>query len=231
MAGAALQAPDFPLHWRARLRDAAAADTYPARSADPSHNEGGYAMALVDRIKNILLSPQTEWPRIADEAATTQSIYTGYVMILAAIGPIALLIKAGAIGAVGAIVSYLIALAITFVLALIVDALAPSFGGEKNFVSSLKLTAYSYTAAWIAGIFNLIPVLGGILALLAMIYSFYTFYLGAPVLKRCAPEKAVVFTIVIVICGLLLGLVLGGILLTAVMGGGAGIAGLGSMMH
>lgn len=188
-------------------------------------------MALVDRVKNILLSPQTEWPKIAEEPATTQSIFTGYVLILAAIGPIAMAIRGGAVGLVGAVLAYAVGLAITFVLALIVDALAPSFGGEKNFVQSLKLTAYSYTAAWIAGIFNLIPMLGGILALLAMIYSFYTFYLGAPVLKRCAQDKAVVFTIVIVICGIVLGIVVGGMLVTAMIGGGAGMAGLGGMMR
>jgi hypothetical protein len=202
------------------------------RSADAPSTEGDNDMALVDRVKNILLTPQTEWPKIAEEPATTQSIYTGYVLILAAIAPVALLIRTGMLGLTGAVLSYVIALAITFVLALIVDALAPSFGGEKNFVQSLKLTAYSYTAAWVAGVFHLIPGLGGILALLAMIYSFYTFYLGAPVLKRCAPDKAVAFTLIVVVCGIVLGIVVGGMLLTAVIGGGAaGMMGLGSMMR
>ena len=57
-----------------------------------------------------------------------------------------------------AILGYAITLAVTFVLALIVDALAPTFGGEKNFIQSLKLVAYSYTAAWVAGIFQLLPL-------------------------------------------------------------------------
>ena len=30
-------------------------------------------MALIDRVKNILLSPKTEWPKIAGETATVQS--------------------------------------------------------------------------------------------------------------------------------------------------------------
>ena len=89
-------------------------------------------MNLVDRVKNILLSPKTEWPTIAGEATTTQALYTGYIMILAAIGPIAMLLRSMVVGAAGAIVSYLIALIMIYIVALIVDALAATFGGEKN---------------------------------------------------------------------------------------------------
>jgi len=185
-------------------------------------------MALVDRVKNILLTPKTEWPVIAGEAATTQSIYVGYVMILAAIGPIAMALRGGVVGTTAALLAYAISLGITYLLALIVDALAPTFGGEKNFLQSLKLVAYSYTAAWLAGIFQLLPFLGGVIGLLAAIYAFYTFYLGVPVMKKCPGEKAVAYTIVIVICGLVLGLVIGGALMTAVVGGG--MMGVG-MMH
>ena len=164
-------------------------------------------MAFVDRLKGILIEPKNEWPKIAAETATTQSIYTSWVMILAAIGPLALLLVGGAGGGVKfAVGTYIMALIITFILALLIDALAPSFGGTKDFVAALKLSAYSYTAAWLAGIFNLFGMLGLILALLAAIYSWYTFFLGAPVLKKCAADKAVPFTIVIVLCGIALGL-------------------------
>ncbi len=189
-------------------------------------------MALVDRVKNILLAPKTEWPKIAEEAATAQSLFVGYVMILAAIGPIALTVRGGVIGTTAALLGYAIALGVTFVLAHIVDALAPTFGGEKNFLQSLKLVAYSYTAVWVAGIFNLLPFLGGVIGLVAAIYTFYTFYLGVPVLKKCPGDKAVAYTIVVVICALVLGVVLGGILMSAVIGGGMmGAMGLGMMTH
>jgi len=177
-------------------------------------------MALLDRVKNILLTPKTEWPVIASEAATTQSLYTGYVLILAAIGPVAMALRGGMFGLTTGIFSYVVGLAITYALAFIVDALAPTFGGEKNFVQSLKLVAYSYTAAWIAGIAQLLGGIGGIIGLLAAIYSFYTLYLGVPVLKKCPPEKAVGYTIVVVLCGIVLGLVLGGVLMSAILGGG-----------
>jgi len=185
-------------------------------------------MALVDRVKNILLTPKTEWPKIAEEAATPQSIYVGYVMILAAIGPIAMAIRGSLFGTTAALLGYAISLGVTYVLALIVDALAPTFGGEKNFLQSLKLVAYSYTAAWVAGIFHLLPFIGGVVGLLAAIYAFYTFYLGVPVMKKCPEDKAIAYTIVIVICGLVLGAVVGGLLMSMLVGGGMmGAMGLG----
>ncbi|HEY3180104.1 MAG TPA: Yip1 family protein [Casimicrobiaceae bacterium] len=166
-------------------------------------------MALLDRLKGILFEPRTEWPKIAAEPATTQSIYTGWVMLLAAIGPLSILITRGEARVQTAVGLYIMTLIVTFILALIVDTLAPSFGGTKDFVEALKLAAYSYTAAWIAGVFQILGVAGAVLALLATIYSWYTFYIGAPVLKKCASDKAVPFTIVVVLCGLALGFLFG----------------------
>ncbi len=162
-------------------------------------------MNLVERIKGILADPRNEWMKIAGEPATIQSLYTGWIMILAAIGPIAVLLTTGSTQF--AIAQYVLTLIITFVLALIVDMLAPSFGGTKDFVASLKLTAYSYTAAWLAGIFILLGVLGYALSLVATVYAFYTFYLGAPVLKKASASQAVQFTLLVVLCGIVLGLI------------------------
>jgi hypothetical protein len=184
-------------------------------------------MTLVDRVKNIIVSPKTEWPRIAEESTTVSGLYTGYIMILAAIGPIAMAIAMPLVGAGAAIVAYLIGLLVTYLLALIVDALAPSFGGEKGFVQSLKLVAYSYTAAWVAGIFNLLPGIGRAIALIAAIYAFYTFFLGAPVLRKSSADKAAIFTVIVVICGLLLGFLLSAVLMTTLFGS----AMVGSMMR
>ena len=111
-------------------------------------------MNLLERIRRILGEPRDEWARIAAEPATVQSLYTNWIMILAAIGPVALLLSQDSLQF--AIAQYVRALIMTFVLALVVDAVAPSFGGTKDFVASLKLTAYSYTATWLAGIFNLL---------------------------------------------------------------------------
>ena len=162
-------------------------------------------MLLLDRLKGILFEPRDEWPKIAVEHATTQSIYTGWVMILAAIGPIAILASRGEARIQSAIGLYLMTLIITFIVALIVDALAPTFGGTRDFVSALKLSAYSYTAAWIASVFPMIGIAGVVLLLLATIYSWYTFFVGAPLLDKCAADKAAPYTIVVVVCGVAVG--------------------------
>jgi len=187
-------------------------------------------MNLVDRIKNILISPRTDWPKIAEEAATVQSLYVGYILILAAIAPVALLIRSGGVAIAAALAHYVVALVITYLMALIVDALAPTFGGTKDFTQSLKLVAYSYTAPWVAGVLLLIgATIGGLIGLLAAIYAWYTFYLGVPALKKCPPEKAVGYTIVVVLCGIVLAIVLGGVLMSAMFGGAMAGAGFGMM--
>ena len=180
-------------------------------------------MSLVDRVKGILLSPKEEWPKIGSETATVPSLYSGYIMILAAIGPIALVLRSmifGFFGAiVGAIVMYIVALGCTYVMALIVDALATTFGGEKNFVQSLKLAAYASTAVWVAGILHLLGGLAGILILIAALYSLYTFYLGITVMKKCPQDKAVPYTLVVVVCGIVLFAIIGSLVTSTMFGG------------
>lgn len=171
-------------------------------------------MNLVERVKGILLSPRTEWPKVAAEPMSAQQIYTSWVMILAAIGPVAIAIGWGMTMGFGislrfAIANYLIMLLMTAIIALVVDALAPHFGGSKDFVAALKLSAFSYTPAFLAGVFHLLGSLGGILVLIASLYAWYLFYLGAPVLRKCAEDKALVFTIVIVVIGFVLGMLFG----------------------
>lgn len=176
-------------------------------------------MNLIDRVKNIIVAPKEEWPVIAGEEANTQALYTGYIMILAAIGPLAMLIRTMAVGAVSAIVSYVLSLIMVYIVAMIVDVLAPTFGGEKNMIQSLKLVAYSSTAAWLAGIFQLLGMLGGLVGLIALIYSLYTFYLGVPVMKKCPQDKAVGYTVIVVICVLVLGSILTWVMRSLFWGG------------
>jgi hypothetical protein len=181
-------------------------------------------MNLQDRVKAILLTPRTEWPVIDGESATTGSIYMGYVIPLAAIPAIAAFIGTTVFGvrALGmsvrvpvgagirsAVVSYLLSLVAVWVLAFVIDALAPSFGGTKNPIQALKVAAYSCTASWLAGIFALVPALS-ILGLLGL-YSLYLLYLGLPVLMKVPQEKSVGYTVVVVVCAIVLFVVVGAI--------------------
>ncbi len=170
-------------------------------------------MNLVDRVKQILLSPKDEWPRIAAETATVQSLYVGYIVILAAIGPLATFVSFALIGLgfglAAAVFAYIHSLIGVAILALIVDLLSPGFGGAKDYVAALKLVAYSFTALWVAQIALLIPVAGAVIVLIGLVYAFYLFFVGAPVMKKSAVDKAIPFTIVVVISAIVLMYLLG----------------------
>ena len=188
-------------------------------------------MNVVDRIKGILLAPRTEWPAIAAEPATVQSIYTGWVMLLAAIGPVMVLLSSMMFSVLGAgfglragIGMYVMHLISVAVIALVADLVAPSFGGTKDYVRSLKLIAYSFTAVWVAELTLIVPLLGGLIVLLAGIYAFYLFFLGAPLLGRCSNDKAVPYTIVVVLGTIVLMFLIRAIFFSALyapLGGGA----------
>jgi hypothetical protein len=193
-------------------------------------------MALVDRVKNILLTPRTEWTAIEGEAATVASIYTGYVIPLAAIPALAGFIGLSVVGIsmmgtrlqapmgtglTWALVEYLGSLAAVYVLALVIDALAPNFGGQKNQLLALKVAAYSATASWVAGVFRIIPSLS-VLGILGL-YSLYLLYLGLPALMKAPADKAMGYTVVVVIAAVVIFFLVGTIASRAVGFGGWGM--------
>jgi len=180
-------------------------------------------MNVVERAKAILLQPAQTWPVIDAEPATVQSIYKDWLIIMAAIPAVCTFIGMTLIGAnvfgisirtplvagaVQMVVSYGLSLAMAYVMSLIVDALAPSFGASKNPVGALKVVAYASTAAYVAGIFSLLPMLG-MLGILAALYSVYLFYLGLPAVMKCPQDKAVGYTAVVVIVAIVLSIVVG----------------------
>jgi hypothetical protein len=181
---------------------------------------GGFQESLIARVKKIILTPSTEWDVIEKEPAEIGGLYRNYILILAAIGPIAAMIKSIVFGysflgityrpgigqAVGtAITSYVIGLVGVYILALVIDALAPSFGAEKNRIQAFKLATYSGTAAWVAGIFGLLPGLS-VLTLLG-IYSIYLLYVGLPKLMKAPADKAAGYTAVTIVAAIVVAFV------------------------
>ena len=150
-------------------------------------------MDLVQRAKNIVLTPKTEWPVIAAETVPQGTLITGYVVPLAAVSAIATFIGHVFIGVslpyvgtvwtpivsglVGAVLGVVMAVVLVYVLGAIIEALAPTFNTEKNKAQAFKVAVFSITPAWIAGILNIIPALG-MLGILAGLYGIYLMYLG-----------------------------------------------------
>jgi hypothetical protein len=107
----------------------------------------------------------------------------------------------------GALVGYVLTLIGVYVLALVIDGLAPTFDGTKSQIQALKVAAYSSTASWLAGIFALVPGLR-VLGILGL-YSLYLLYLGLPVLMKSPKEKALGYTVVVIIAAVVLFMIIG----------------------
>lgn len=198
-------------------------------------------MNLVERVQAILLKPKETWPVIAQEGGDVASIYKNYLVILAAIPAVATFIGLSVVGAgmfgvsfrvpivaglVNMVVGYVLSLVMVYVLSLIANALAPTFGGEKNTLNAFKLIAYASTAGMVGGIFNLMPGLS-MLGLLASLYSIYLIYTGIPPLMKSPEDKAIGYTVVIIVCGIVAGLVMGLASSLLTRGGGMAMGGMG----
>jgi hypothetical protein len=193
-------------------------------------------MDIVQRAQKICLTPATEWPVIAAEPTSTGELIGGYALPLAAIGAVAGFIGGSIVGVpllgrtpffgglVAAVVGLCFGIVGLFIASMIINALAPTFGAEKNSLQALKLVVFASTPAWIAGVLRIIPLLG-ILAILAGLYSIYVFYLGLPRLMKNPEDKTIAYAVVSAICIIVVSAVVyfvaGAIGFGALMGTGA----------
>jgi len=204
---------------------------------DTLNNAAPTRIHLMERVQAILLRPKETWPMIATEAHDIKAIYRDYLVYLAAISAVASFIGLSLVG-VGAmgfsfrvpvlnglanmVVGFVLTLAMVYVVALIADALAPSFKGEKDLPSAFRLVAYGATAGLLGGVFQILPALS-VLGLLAALYSIYLFYTGVTVMMKVPQDKALPYTAVLVVCSLVAGVVVGA-LSVALTGAGTGEA-------
>jgi hypothetical protein len=177
-------------------------------------------MNLVARVKSILTNPRQEWVAIDNEPLDAGRLLVGYILPLAAIGPIAMIIGWSAFGfgglfrlsmgtAIGmAVTNYVLTIIGVFVLAWVINALAPQFNATQSMPQAIKVAAYSSTAAWVAAVFNLFPALA-VLALIGGIYSLYLCWLGLPILMKAPADKATTYVIVVIIALIVLYVIIG----------------------
>ena len=199
-------------------------------------------MDILERAKNICLEPQTEWDRIAAEPSTAASLITGYVLPLAAIGAVAGLVGGSLVGhslpflgtyrvpiasgLVMAIFAMAMAVVSVFLLSVVINALAPTFGAQPNQSQALKVAVYSYTPAWVAGVLQILPALR-ILVLLAALYGLYLLYLGLLKVMKSPADRAAGYAVIVVVCAIVMSVVI------AVVGGllvGTGMMGVRNTM-
>ncbi len=169
---------------------------------------------MIERVKNIIVSPKTEWEKIAAEEQSMSTVIMSYVLPLAIVGAAATFIGYGIIGvntgilgirlkgidyglyfALSVLVSMIFAV---FVSAYVVDMLAPSFGSEKNLNKSAQLVAYAYTPGLIGTFLNILPMIA-IIGSLFGLYGIYLWYLGLGPMKKTPEDKKVVYMIISII--------------------------------
>jgi len=168
-------------------------------------------MNLALRVKNLITRPREEWQVIEAEPHTVLELYTGYVIILSAIPALAgfvglSLVGVGTFGATypvplgagvaHALLSYLLSLAFVYVLALVIDSLAPAFGSRKDFIQALKVAAFSQTPYWIASVLTVVPSLW-IVTVLVGLYSLYLLFVGLPIVMKTGPDKAPLYFLIV----------------------------------
>ena len=185
-------------------------------------------MNIVSRVINIATKPRFEWPVIAAESATVQSLFTGFIMPLAAIGPVCSFIQSllftSALGFspsagllfVSMIIGYLLTLAGVFIIAFIVDKLAPTFQSSGGMVQALKLVAYAQGPVWVAGFLGLIPFLS-ILTIFVGLYCLYIVYLGFTPVMKTPPDKVIPYLVVVIIVSIIMWVFIG-FITTAIIG-------------
>lgn len=190
-------------------------------------------VGLIPRVRQILFSPKTEWKVIGDEATGSSRLWTGYIVPLAALSALAGLIGGlvfgnplesmmgselgGALGIQFGVRFYVQAAVMSFVGSLVgcalvswlVGALAPTFGATVEGNTGLKIAAYSYTAAWVAGLFAIVPMLS-VLGVLGL-YSIYLLYLGLRALTGVPEDKAIGYTASIFVAAVVVMLVVGAV--------------------
>ncbi len=189
-------------------------------------------MNLIERAKNILLTPKTEWLVVDTEVATPQNIFMNYVLPLAIISSIGKIL-AGIMPSAFmgtyliwiAVVSFISIIIGFYISVYVIDMLAPSFNSEKNVGKSAQLVAYSNTPVWVAGFLSFIPVIGTLLAIAGWVYSIFLFYNGLGILKKTPEDKKVVYMVVAIIVMIAITFIISAILMAVF----ASIIGFGAM--
>jgi Yip1-like protein len=200
-----------------------------------------FSASLITRVKNMILTPKTEWPVVEGEPTSIGQLYVSFVAPLALLAAVLAFIHVSLIGIhlpfggtirqpmTTGLMSLVMTLVGAFIGLLIVgfviNVLAPTFGGVRDMRQAVKTAAYAFTPAWLGSVFGLLPTLSTLLQLAADCYAVYVLYLGLPVMMRSKPEKAAGYTATVVVCTIVLGIVVGAVM------AGVGVATGGALAH
>ena len=186
-----------------------ATQTAPPPPPPPVPGASRSGINIVDRAKNILITPKTEWTVVDREPANVPTVLLSYVLPMLLIGAFTTFLGFGLIGNQGiklgagggvirAIIFVVFTVILVFAMGATIEILAPSFMAEKNWTKSYKVAAYSMTAAYLAAFFWIFPALW-ILVLICSLYSVYALYTGIGVIKKTTADKQVAYFAIVLL--------------------------------
>lgn len=167
---------------------------------------------VLNRIKNLILTPEKEWKQIQNENQSKKEIIKNFavplliiIVICSILGDIIFTSREHftiAYIACKAFVTFAIVYSTIYLSALLINELTLSFNSKKDLNVTFKLVVYSFTAYFLSTAFsNLIPPLG--LIQVFALYSIYLFWLGCePLLQTNQDNKIgfVVLSSIIILC-------------------------------
>ena len=168
----------------------------------------------------LLSNPRRAWVNIRDDNCSISRCYFSYLMILAAIAPIAGFIGTTTIGwSIGqgdptylspksaffiAIIYYFAMLTNVFILGMTVRWMGKTYGCDISLTQGIKLATYTATPILLIGIVELYPTLwvNFVIGLPALGYTIYLLYIGVPIVLKMSETKGFLLSSALVAMGL-----------------------------
>jgi hypothetical protein len=102
---------------------------------------------------------------------------------------------------VGTLISFIISVAMVFLLGILINAVAENFDGDRDDLAAQKVAAYSLTPTFLSGLFSLWPPLWW-LSLVAIAASAFLLYRGLPALMKAPEDRAMGYAATVAVAAL-----------------------------
>lgn len=175
---------------------------------------------MLTHILGLFIHPKKEWQAIRDSECSVTRCYLSYVLILAAIPPVAGYLGTTQVGwqfggreavklapqsaMIIAVAYYLIMLVGVFTMGFIIQSMGQAYGAEQPLTRTVTLAAYTATPLFLIGVFELLPILwvNFLVGLPALGYSVVLLYTGLPIMMGISEEKGFLFSSAVLAVGL-----------------------------
>jgi hypothetical protein len=191
---------------------------------EPGEAGGAAASSLFERAKGLLFAPTPELQRAKAEQPTAQGLMVGYVLPLAAAMAIANLVGQTLFGfsafgvsiqtgfgytLLNSVIYLVLLVAMTWVMAQVIDGLAANFAAQKDPVRAMQTAAYAATGGLVYGLVGTVPWIGWALALFGVLVSVMLLHKGLGLLMGSPADKQIGYTATVILIMLVLWIIAG----------------------